>query len=963
MAILDPIKTFFQYQYALWVAVALGVILLVVTTARLGWLMALLHSSWFWGFLVLLLAAGLFAAWRWGVPWLQGWRFAHKQDPAYIIGGQKSPEEIREKFLKALQELTQLPQLRTKEDPLYALPWYLLIGEPGSGKTAAVKGSGLFSPLLTPLADEGQPTQNFNWWDSTDAIVLDTAGRYASPADVARDRAEWFWLLRLLRIHRGQCPINGLVITVPAEKLALQSSEEQLRADATKLRQRIEEAIRELGVDFPVYVLVSKCDQLEGFSEFFSLLPERVCSEVIGYVDDPPVQLQDGDQAQRGTAALNRVSVGLQAIYDRLHLFRLSLLESKAPEVVRQEIFCFPEEFKALCHPLSVFLETLFNVHPHYHTPLLRGIFFTSARQQGVPFASLRRQIHFVEEPPPQQERSTHFFLHDVFSSMLPRDYALTHVTVHGQRRRWFKRSLSVAVSVGLGVFLVVTLLRGFLTDRGLVTAVDLASCPETVQRAGPTPRVNEIENCQRTIQALALQNRQRSRWSTLLFRRSLRLEAELRQRYVRNFKTTVQTPFNALLDRALQGNADPLPVILFLARRIQLSQRCVSSFGCPEPLSDDLQPDYAALLNLQSGSRVSPQEIVHLRDTSTAYILWQRTPPEELQQDLAEDQRRLQRWLSTRQFQPDQLLTWVNRRSPPVTYDTYWELPAPITSVAAPQIEAACTRKVWERDLAPLLQQLQEAVPDAAQKLLTFRQQYLANCFTQWQQFLIGFSQGAERWRSPERRRQLALRLLTERSPYQRVIEETIANLTPWLPAEGETSVVLVWTVSLRSYLKSDQRQVYQDALRKIADQLGDTLSPEGCFKLAQAVFAEGQPKADSANPLLRAWWLATQASQAAGTAQKPNEDLLMPLLQEPVRYVWRTILATAGQHLQKNWMEMVSTQLAGLPPAERVLSLYGPGGKVESFPLGFYNCSRARGRSNRSLPGGARLSPCKCG
>ena len=102
--------------------------------------------------------------------------------------------------------------------------------------------------------------------------MLDTGSRYVAQADKARDRAEWYRLLRLLRRHREHEPINGLLVTVAADTLASQT-EEKIRADASRLRERIEEAVRELGCEFPIYLVVTKCDQIEGFSTFFTPLP------------------------------------------------------------------------------------------------------------------------------------------------------------------------------------------------------------------------------------------------------------------------------------------------------------------------------------------------------------------------------------------------------------------------------------------------------------------------------------------------------------------------------------------------------------------------------------------------------------------------------------------------------------------------------------------------------------------
>ena len=71
-----------------------------------------------------------------------------------------------------------------KKDYLYDLPWYLLIGPPGSGKTTALINSGLKFPLLrgaTPAAIAGVGgTRYCDWWFTEEAVLIDTAGRYTT---------------------------------------------------------------------------------------------------------------------------------------------------------------------------------------------------------------------------------------------------------------------------------------------------------------------------------------------------------------------------------------------------------------------------------------------------------------------------------------------------------------------------------------------------------------------------------------------------------------------------------------------------------------------------------------------------------------------------------------------------------------------------------------------------------------
>jgi type VI secretion system protein ImpL len=437
MVNLDTLNRARQSPVILLGAAGATVVALFALLVWLGLVRALLHSPWLWEIVIALTALVAIVIIVWGIPWWRERSFVQHLGSDYRVAGEESPREFQAKFTHALQRFRNLPQQSGKGEPLYSLPWFLMIGPGGAGKSAALKASGLFS-ALTPLPLEGN-TQNCDWWVSNTMLVLDTAGRYAIPEEAARDRAEWYRLLRLVRHYHGREPLNGIIVAVAANELASQP-DEKLRANGDQIRERLEEAVHELGVEFPLYVLVTKCDLLAGFSEFFGVLPRRIVNEAVGFVDDPPAV--SGGPA-RGTAAVQRFRASLHSIYERLHVLRLSVLNGNAPEALRQPIFCFPEEFGAIERPLGLFMESLLSEDVRYHTPLFRGVFFTSSRQEGIPLSLLRQRVHIAEKPAEFQNNvREHYFLHDIFDTILPRDRTLITVERRNMkpRNRTFQR-------------------------------------------------------------------------------------------------------------------------------------------------------------------------------------------------------------------------------------------------------------------------------------------------------------------------------------------------------------------------------------------------------------------------------------------------------------------------------------------------------------------------------------------
>ncbi|RPH45636.1 MAG: type VI secretion system membrane subunit TssM, partial [Planctomycetota bacterium] len=162
------------------------------------------------------------------------------------------------------EAIQALKTSRLGKGALYKLPWYMIIGPPGSGKSTALQESGLNFPY-TSQGKKGirgvGGTRNCDWWFTDEGILLDTAGRYTTELD---DRDEWLGFLGLLKQARKSKPINGAMVAVSISDL-LAANEEQLEAHAKNIRNRIDELTTQLEIVFPVYLLFTKCDLLQGF--------------------------------------------------------------------------------------------------------------------------------------------------------------------------------------------------------------------------------------------------------------------------------------------------------------------------------------------------------------------------------------------------------------------------------------------------------------------------------------------------------------------------------------------------------------------------------------------------------------------------------------------------------------------------------------------------------------------------
>ena len=196
-------------------------------------------------------------------------------------GQQVGSQELQDRWKEAINVIRK-SHLKKFGNPLYVLPWYMVIGESGSGKTTAIQGADLSSPFAEVSRVSGiSGTRNCDWWFFEQAILIDTAGRYAIPVDEGRDKDEWQKFLSLLSRFRKKEPLNGLVVTVAADQL-LQDNADKLETAGKSIRQRIDELMRVLGAKFPVYIMVSKCDLVQGAVRFCDHLEEPVLQQAMG---------------------------------------------------------------------------------------------------------------------------------------------------------------------------------------------------------------------------------------------------------------------------------------------------------------------------------------------------------------------------------------------------------------------------------------------------------------------------------------------------------------------------------------------------------------------------------------------------------------------------------------------------------------------------------------------------------
>ncbi|KAF0137817.1 MAG: type VI secretion system protein ImpL [Xanthobacteraceae bacterium] len=375
---------------------------------------------------------------------------AAPEKPKVSLPGEANVAEINTKFAQVLTEMKRSKLGGRKF--LRDMPWYVIIGPPGSGKTTALRQSGLHFPI--DLSDDLKGvggTRNCDWFFTENAVLVDTAGRYVQQqSEPEIDSAEWLGFLDMLKKHRGKRALNGVILTLSLKELL--AGEAAVREHGREIRKRLAELRERLQIQLPVYLMLTKVDLVPGFEAFFGALPTKDREQVWGATLPTDARI-DRTTIERETKAL------LANLETRL----TSRMAEEVPLEQRAEVFRFPSQVERLETPLKLLIDTVFGESRYEESPWLRGFYLTSATQEGSPIdrlvGELAGSFGLNTDAAPRRafgEKRSYFLRNMLTDLIFPEAGLGTFDASAEERRKWIWRGSIAGASL-------VTLIAGLL--------------------------------------------------------------------------------------------------------------------------------------------------------------------------------------------------------------------------------------------------------------------------------------------------------------------------------------------------------------------------------------------------------------------------------------------------------------------------------------------------------------------
>jgi type VI secretion system protein ImpL len=248
----------------------------------------------------------------------------------------------------------------------YAIPWYLVVGNPGSGRSSALHAMNLTWQGSDGPLSTGLPQQLCTYWMPKEAIFIEpehtVLGRSRQPDQLKQ-------LCEELRSSRPREPLDGIIIVVNIVDF-IDLDEKSIEDYANVLRKYMLEIGQTLQADVPTYVVLTRYDAVWGFAEVFQWSPERTKEDPWGFTLPPETPSQE---------SLPRIKDELEGLNARLEAFCLAKLCSEDPVEQRVRAFQHLAEVRALMDRLRLVFNVLAMANAYERAPWIRAVALGSA--------------------------------------------------------------------------------------------------------------------------------------------------------------------------------------------------------------------------------------------------------------------------------------------------------------------------------------------------------------------------------------------------------------------------------------------------------------------------------------------------------------------------------------------------------------------------------------------------------
>ena len=240
----------------------------------------------------------------------------------------------------------------------------LLIGPAGAGKTTLVLAATAARPTGAPQGAQGDGQAV--WATVGRGVIIDVPGSITFPV-AGMGLTAWERLLHQIRRQRPGRPLDAVILALPAALLFEAGREEERLHLAAAIRDRFALLQAVLGFTLPVYVVITKADEIPGFESFTATLTPDQLRNMFGW---------SNPHAPGETFSAAWVDEGIDSLHDAVVRARIERFTADTHLHERGDLFLFTRTLGQVAAPLRTLLGEVFRGSLYRDAFPCRGFYF-----------------------------------------------------------------------------------------------------------------------------------------------------------------------------------------------------------------------------------------------------------------------------------------------------------------------------------------------------------------------------------------------------------------------------------------------------------------------------------------------------------------------------------------------------------------------------------------------------------
>lgn len=249
----------------------------------------------------------------------------------------------------------------------YSVPWIVALGAEGADTRAVIDAIDPDRPVaggVIPRAGSMSFCRHGAIFHAGDTL-----------AEMGGGFGVWRRLIRLMEACRPHRPVDGLVIALPASMLRGPQALpfDRLADRGGRFGEMIAAAQRITGLRVPVTLVVTGCDDLQGFPALTQALPESALDDALGWAS--PYALEASFQPEWSDQAVEHMATSLSAV-----AIQLLMTGAEATGTDPDGLLLLPSQVREFAPRLKPLLAAMFQSSAYHEAFLFRGIYLVGGR-------------------------------------------------------------------------------------------------------------------------------------------------------------------------------------------------------------------------------------------------------------------------------------------------------------------------------------------------------------------------------------------------------------------------------------------------------------------------------------------------------------------------------------------------------------------------------------------------------